>query len=140
MCLVNTIVIENNKDNPRLIIADERHFLKGIELVKKDNSYNDKLIGVNDKLELPSSYFIKNDSYNGKKLDNRLFAFGKTFNISEVNIRLIASLSLEGYCKVLRKYISYQAFMGDEDKDYFLVRNTVTNQLIKMMDKGIYGR
>lgn len=130
MSRLGKIILEENKKNPRVIISEEGKFLGAIELVNatEGSSY----------LKIPQKDILKLN-YFGKKLNDCSASLSRSVNIYNLNIREIGVLSELGYCKLLRQFSSYQASFGGNDSSYLLVRNEVHKQLVKMMDRGIYG-
>ncbi len=135
MSYLGKIIIEKNNDNPIVVISNENKHLWGLELIKASSSIEQPF----SKLELPITDFINIENYGKRKVNNHVVDCSSAHTIFNLNIREIGELSANGYCKVLRRYTSYQALMGASSSSYLLVRDEVNKQLIKMMEKGIYG-
>lgn len=126
------IVLCDNKSNPVVIISESGKFLRGLEIVQKDEDCASKDTFAH--LILSSEEFDKL-KYRGKRLDNPIVDFCKHRVVRNLEVREIANIKEDTYYKILRKYVYHYASMGATDLDYLLVRNDVHNQLIKMMNK-----
>lgn len=123
MSKLGKIVLENNSGIPKVIIAEGGRFPSGIELVQEcSNTYS---------IKIPNSD-IEKINYRGKKLDNCKANLNNVM-IYNLKLREIGALTEDGYCRLLRQYINYQASLGGTGSSYKMIRTEVQEQLIKMI-------
>ena len=122
------VVLENNRNYPMLVIAEKGHYLKGLKLVRDASLCNsdEKFSQVTLTEEE-----ITKIAYRGKKLNNVIVDCHHCSSITNLNFREIGKLTEDAYYKVLRRYISYQAYLGATNPSYLGVRTEVQEQLIK---------
>lgn len=129
---LSKIVLCDNKNNPIVVISENGKFLRGLEIVQKEEqcASSDKF----SHLKL-SSEELEKIKYRGKKLDNPIIDFSKHRVVRNLEVREIANIKEDTYYKILRKYVNYHTYMGATDLDYLLLRNDVHDQLIKKLNK-----
>lgn len=114
-----------------VIIAEEGAYLRGLKLVKSSPCNNS------------SFYKIENEEITKLKENDKLDDCGVVLDgsscIRNLQIKEIGALTDEAYCRLLNNFVTYQTCMGARDPSYLVVRDEVHDQLIKMMEKGIYG-
>lgn len=130
------IVLYDDRRNPFVVISESDTFLRGLEIVQKDEECVSRDTFTHFKLSSDDFTKIK---YRGKKLDNPIVDCCAHKIVRNIELREIGMLNETGYCRLLRRYTYHQAAMGANDPSYLAVRTDVHNQLVKMMNKGIYG-
>ena len=126
------IVLCDNKSNPVVIISENDKVLKGLEIVQKHHDCVSS--NANASFKLSNNDFVK-IKYKGRRLNSSIIDFGNNRIIKNLDVREIAYIKEDTYYKLLRKYVSYYAFMGATAPCYLSVRDDVHNQLIKLMNK-----
>lgn len=125
MSSLGRIILEPYCKAPRIIIAEQGKYLRGLELInyfREDTCFK---LSKDD---------ITKVNYKGKRLDNCSVSLERSFGISHLNIREIGLLNEDSYYKLLRCFVNYQAGQGARNSSYLLVREEVHQQLIKKMN------
>ena len=135
MSLLGNVVVNSTYTNFYVVVSEQNNNLKGIELVQGNNDINHLRISKKELLNL---------DYRGRKLDNCSADLTKVHSIkyprlSNFEIRSLAVLSDNNYCKLLRNFVNVQNSIFGDSNVYNIVRDDVHSQLVKMIKKGIYG-
>lgn len=125
MSSLGRIILQPECKAPRIIIAEQGKYLRGLEVVdyfREDTCFK---LSTDD---------ITKVNYRGKRLDNCSISLEKSFGINRLNIREIGLLSEDSYYKLLKCFVNYQTVKGANSSSYLLVREEVHQQLIKRMN------
>ena len=131
MSRVGKIILDTNYPNPRVIISDEGHLPKTLELVKNTKDlYPNRIMKLNEQ-------DIIRLNYRGKKIIDRSVDLTKVSAVHNLKIREIGVLTEAAYCKLLKTFMAYHVYEGANSISYLSVREDVQKQLIKLLDMNL---
>ena len=138
MSMLGKIVLEGKEKNPRLIISEKGEYLKGLVLRKRTSECGD--VDPYSYCKIALKDIEQFQDYHGKKIDQyRVADCCVCQAIYNLDIREIGVLKEETYCRVLRSYYEYQISFSKTPSSYELVKTEVDDQLVKFIQRGIYG-